>query len=235
MHLIKLIWKIVLRSFALCCLALTSYFGLGQLLGTQLVNTNFKPASDGIEVYVLSNGVHTDIAVPTITTQQDWTEFLDPATFQPPVPTGTTPAYIAFGWGDRGLYEKVPTWADLTLPVAATAMLMPSESAMHISYFINKPKPSSHAILIKISQEQYQILIDEFTDSFDLKNEKPQSLNCCFYPHLRDQFYASNRSYHAMFTCNMWTNKLLKSAGIPTPRWANQEHYIMDALNEIVP
>lgn len=232
MQLIKLLWKISLRTFAFCCLALTTYFGLGQILGTQIINTDFEPDPNGIEIYVLSNGVHTDIAVPTVTAQKNWTSFLDPSTFQPQVPAGTTPEYIAFGWGDKTLYEKVPTWGDLTLSIAINAMLLPSESAMHISYFINKPKASSHSIPIKVSPEQYQILIDAFTESFDLKDGKPQSLNCCFYPHLRDQFYASNLNYHALFTCNMWTNKLLRSAGIPTGRWANQEHYIMDPLKE---
>jgi len=232
MQAIKILWKILLRSFALCCLALITYFGLGEILGTQIVNSGFKPDQNGIEIYVISNGVHTDIAVPALTTQKDWTEFLDPSSFQPPVPAGTTPEYIAFGWGDKLLYEDVPNWSDLTLAIAANAMLLPSESAMHVSYFINKPKSSSYSILIKISPEQYQVLIDAFIESFDLADGAPQSLNCCFYPHLRDQFYASNRPYHALFTCNMWTNKLLKSAGIPTVRWANQEHYIMDALKE---
>ncbi|MFK7804272.1 MAG: DUF2459 domain-containing protein [Anaerolineae bacterium] len=233
MQAVKLLWKILLRTFAFCCLALTTYFGLGHILGIQIVNTDFEPDPNGIQIYILSNGVHTDIAVPTVTAQKDWTIFLDPATFQPPVPAGTIPTYIAFGWGDKTLYEDVPNWSDLTLPIAAKAMLIPSESAMHISYFIDKPKATVNSIPIKISVAQYQILVNAFVESFELVDGTPQSLNCCFYPHLRDQFYASNRNYHALFTCNMWTNKVLKSAGIPTARWAPQERYIMDPLKEI--
>ena len=232
MQVIKFIWKFFLRLLALFCLFLLTYLGLGRFLGSQVVNADFQPTLDGIEIYVISNGVHTDIAVPTVTDQIDWTEFFNPATFQPPVEAGIIPAYISFGWGDKTLYEEVPTWPDLTVPIAIKAMLLPSESAMHISYFINKPKTTSHSIPIKISTDQYDILINAFTESFDLEDGVPQSLNCCFYPNLRDQFYASNRYYHIMNTCNMWTNRVLKSAGIPTARWAPEQEFIMQHLRD---
>lgn len=231
MQTAKLLWKLLLRLIALCCVLITGYLSIGYVLGTQMVNADFKPDPDGIEIFILSNGVHTDIAVPTITNQKDWTEFLDPATFRPLIPENVTPQYISFGWGDKMLYEKVPAWSDLTISIAAQAMLVPSESAMHIAYLIKKPAATSHSIPIKISPEQYDELSNAFIESFALQDSNPQSLNCCFYPNLYDQFYASNQNYHILFTCNIWTNNMLKRMGVPTARWAPEQKYIMQHLN----
>ncbi len=227
MKAFRLTWKYSLRIFTGLCVCVASYFIVGEWLGNQTVNDDFRPTPNGIKIFVISNGVHTDIVVPTVTDQIDWTEFLDPNTFQPQ-PETETPAYIAFGWGDRGLYEDVPEWSDLTASIAFRSMLLPTSSAVHVSYFELGVKEGPNSIPIEISTEQYQILIDGFMASFILDSDgQPQSLNCCFYPHLKDQFYASPSYYHLFETCNMWTNRLLKDAGIPTARWAPQQENIM--------
>lgn len=224
---LKFTWKYSLRLLGAICAFVSGYLIIGEWLGNQTVNSDFEPTPNGIKIFVISNGVHTDIVVPTVTDQIDWTEFLDPATFQP-VPENDSPPYIAFGWGDRGLYEDVPEWSDLTATIAFRSMLIPTDSAVHVSYFDNQLKETDNSIPIEISAEQYQILIDGFKNSFLLDSEgQPQSLNCCFYPHLKDQFYESPRYYHIFETCNMWTNRLLKDAGVPTARWAPQQENIM--------
>ena len=164
MNAIKFLWKYSLRIFAAFCLFISSYLIIGEWLGNKTVNANFEPAPNGIKIYVVSNGVHTDIVVPTVTDQIDWTEFLDPTMFQPQ-PAREKPLYIAFGWGDRGLYEEVPTWSDLTLKILFRSMLIPTESAMHVSYFDSDIKESSNVVPITISAEQYQSLITSFKDS----------------------------------------------------------------------
>lgn len=230
MPLLKTLWKLTVRSFELFCLFIIAYLIIGEWLGKQVVNADFEPDPAGIKIYIISNGVHTDIAVPSKTDQIDWTTFLDPSTFEPP-PEIEHPAYIAFGWGDRSLFEDVPTWGDLTAPILIRSMLLPSTSAMHISYYDFGLNETNNSIAVNISAEQYEILIQAFKSSFDLDTEgNPQSLNCCFYSHLSDQFYASPTKYHMLFTCNSWTNKLLKEAGIPTARWAPRQESIMAHL-----
>ncbi|MEM8860169.1 MAG: DUF2459 domain-containing protein [Chloroflexota bacterium] len=231
MQAIKFLWKFLLRAFAAFCLFLTSYILIGEYLGNLAVNTDFEPDPNGIEIFIISNGVHTDIAVPTVTDQKDWTEMFDPATFKPPI-DNAVPSYIAFGWGDRGLYENVPTWGDLTFQILFTSMLLPTTSAVHVSYFIDRPKETPNAIAVKISREQYDMLIEEVLATLILEDGKPQSLNCCFFPNFRDQFYGSPFSYHIFYTCNMWTNEILKKIGLPAARWATRQNYIMSHLRQ---
>ena len=231
MQLIKFLWKLILRTLATFCLFLSSYLLLGHFLGGITVNADFEPDPNGIEIFVISNGVHTDIAVPAVSAQKDWTELFDPSTFQPPI-TDQAPAYVSFGWGDRGLYEKVPTWDDLTFGILFTSMLLPTRSAVHVSYFLNRPNESSNVISIQISPNQYDQLIAEILATIELEDGSPQSLNCCFYPNFRDQFYSSPFKYHIFYTCNMWTNETLKKIGLPAAKWATRQNYIMNHLRE---
>lgn len=232
MNVFRVLLKSMLASVLLFLAVVVCYIVIGMLLGRLTVNDKFAPVQDGIRVYVISNGVHTDIAVPTGSDLIDWTTFLDPGTFKPK-PESDKPAYIAFGWGDRGLYESVPTWSDLTASIAFRSMLLPTASAVHVTYFEFGVRAGPNSIPIEISADQYQVLIDGFKASFDLDaSGSPQTLNCCFYPHLTDQFYASHRRYHLFDTCNLWTNRLLKVAGIPTARWAPQSEHIMRHLRD---
>lgn len=51
------------------------------------------PASD-VEIYLISNEIHTDIVVPVKNQVYDWSEFIDPKDF------GETPSeWMEFGWG----------------------------------------------------------------------------------------------------------------------------------------
>lgn len=229
MHVIQFLWKVVLRGFALFCLFLTSYLLIGQGLGRVGVNTDFVEDPNGVEIFVISNGIHTDIVVPAVSEQQDWTRLFDPATFQPPI-TDQTPAYISFGWGDQGLYRDVPTWDDLTVKILLTSMLLPTRSAVHVYYFMNRPVKSPNVVSLHISPDQYDILIAEMLSAVQLIDGKPQSLNCCYYPNFRDQFYLSPYRYHIFYTCNMWTNETLKEAKLPAALWATQPNYIMRHL-----
>lgn len=224
---LKFTWKLLLRSFAIFCIFIIVYLLMGEWLGKQVVNNDFVPDPDGVTIYIISNGVHTDIAVPTVSEQIDWTEWFEPETFKP-IPESAKPEYLAFGWGDRGLYEEVPTWGDLTASILVRSMLLPSQSAMHLTYYDYGLKRTENSIPVNISQDQYAILIEEFLNSFDTTADgTPKSLECCFYPRLNDQFYASPTNYHIMYTCNMWTNTLLKKAGIPTAKWAPTQDNIM--------
>jgi len=75
------------------------------------------------EIYVVSNGVHTDIILPleSINTQIIQNLHLHPNT-----------KYVAFGWGDKGFYLNTPTWGDLTFSTAVNALFLKSQSAIHV-------------------------------------------------------------------------------------------------------
>jgi len=84
-----------------------------------------------ITLYLISNGIHTDIVMPSRNGDTDWT-----TTFPAADTTGGQSAdWIAVGWGDKNFYLNTPTWADLTASTALKAVSGLSESAIHTTYY----------------------------------------------------------------------------------------------------
>jgi hypothetical protein len=54
------------------CLLFLGFYLLIALVGLIPVNNDFKPTSDGVEILVVSNLVHTDIFVPVTNDVIDW-------------------------------------------------------------------------------------------------------------------------------------------------------------------
>ncbi|HTF80748.1 MAG TPA: DUF2459 domain-containing protein, partial [Cytophagales bacterium] len=70
-------------------------------------NRDFDQSKDrNIPIYIVSNGVHTDVLLPT-----DTGNALDSYLIHKQG-QGMPHAYIAYGWGDKGFYLETPTWAD---------------------------------------------------------------------------------------------------------------------------
>ena len=63
-----------------------------------------------VEIFVTSNGVHTDIVVPVSTSLIDWRDKIPLHHFRN---IDSSYRYLAFGWGDRRFYMETPEWDDL--------------------------------------------------------------------------------------------------------------------------
>ena len=226
-----LIWPF--RALALLCFLVLLFLGSSEIGGRIRVNSDFQPAEEGVEIFVISNGIHTDIAVPYINDQANWREMFPLTDFQPTVSESSPTSYVAFGWGDKGLYENVPTWADLTLPIASNSLLLPTQSAMHVTFLRAAPKTGEWVKKVQISENQYDILIEEIKRSFTMSaDNQPISLNCCWYGNIHDNFYASDPSYHLLRTCNNWTNRVLRNTGVPTALWTPNHQHILRHLDD---
>ena len=79
------------------------------------VNRSFDQTPEGVEIFLSSNGIHADIAVPAANAVKDWRA-------EGIVTRGDT-SYVAFGWGERDFYLKVPTWADFRLTIGLNSLL----------------------------------------------------------------------------------------------------------------
>lgn len=161
-------------------------------------------------IYILTNGVHTDIAVPFQNAVYDWSGQLDPS-----LTPGGNPvaAWVSFGWGDRGFYLQTPEWKDLTLPVALKAVTGLSKSAMHVTYY-NGLVPGEDCIAIKLNKEQYTRLCTFIKGRFDLDDNGFRLIDTDQNYGLNDVFYEAKGSYNLFYTCNTWANNALKAAGL---------------------
>ena len=118
-------------------------------------------SNKNITVYILTNGVHTDIVVPLQTADKDWSKEIS---FKNVVKPDINAIWVAFGWGDKGFYLNTPTWAQLKFSVAFRAAFGLSSSAIHAT-FHNRLQESPSCKKICISREQYLRLIGYIENS----------------------------------------------------------------------
>ena len=200
--------KRILKWFVFGALA----YAVILLIGLIPVNNSFVPADDGITLYVVSNEVHADIIVPVKTETIDWTEEFSHATFDSDV---TTYSHVAIGWGDKGFFLETETWDDFKISIAANALLLPSESCLHVSF--TNPVYFNGAASVTVSESQYQKLVDHIKQSFNAaSNQQPVQIPDRSYS-TNDAFFEANGRYHLLNTCNSWVGRGLKSAEVRAP------------------
>jgi uncharacterized protein (TIGR02117 family) len=172
------------------------------------VNKNPQPSSD-VTIYILTNGVHTDIVVPSKNDQFDWTKEICFANTH--LKDTTAMQYLGIGWGDKGFYLQTPTWADLKFSVAFKAAFGLSTTAIHATYHNILPSDST-CRKIMISKEQYGKLVNYITNSLqhDATGHVMHIVTNANYGD-SDAFYEAKGSYSMFHTCNTWANNGLKS------------------------
>lgn len=208
---IKTIGKIALGIIAFLLVYVIAVFLISKIP----VNSDVSQKDKEIEVFILSNGVHTDIVVPVKTEIKDWSREI---LFEQTVSKDSLVNYIAFGWGDKGFYLNTPTWADLKASTALKAAFNLSTSAMHTTFY-KSLTTDENCKKIRISTAEYQKLVAFITDSFQLDAQNNvQWISGHSYGN-RDAFYEAKGSYNLFYTCNTWTNNALKAAGQKASLW----------------
>lgn len=175
------------------------------------INTKKEQGSD-VEIYILTNGVHTDIVLPIKSIKHDWSNFISSSSTKN---AERNYRLISFGWGDKGFYLKTPTWAELKFSTAFKAMFGLSSTAMHVSYY-KELQESENCKKITVSNDTLQRLIIEIKKSF--AQSKPVAIPNAYYSN-NDCFYDAVGTYHLFQTCNTWTNTTLKNVGLPACLW----------------
>jgi uncharacterized protein (TIGR02117 family) len=215
-RIFKKIFWVALRFilFVICFVGL--YFLAAFTLPYIAVNKNAATAGvDGVEIYILSNGVHTDLVLPLKTQGIDWSKKLS---FRHTKSGDSMMPYVGFGWGDKGFYLETPTWADLKASTAINAMFFMGSSAMHVT-FHQQMTIDKNCKKIWMSKEQYQLLYHYIDASF----QKGNGGAYLYIPNRaygqNDGFYEANRTYNLFFTCNTWTNEGLKRARLKASLW----------------
>jgi len=192
-----------------CFLGFVCFYIVFALFG-MIFSCGSIDAKQEVTIFIRSNGVHTDICMPTVTDQKDWLTSIDISDYQDQRHT----EYIAIGWGDKGFFLDTPTWAELKASTAINAVFLPSPTAMHVE-FLAQPQNSETIREVKISKKAYRRLIQFVESTFMLKENHPILIPGHGYG-LTDNFYEAHGSYHLFNTCNVWTNDAMKSASIPT-------------------
>jgi len=173
------------------------------------------------EIYVVSHGWHTGFVVPAVDIQLS-------------IPALKTrfgySEYLELGWGDRGFYQTSEITSGLTL----RAIFWPTESVIHaVSVPANIKKYFSYSDVetLCLNDDEYASLIRFISNSFARNNSGevlPQKRGI----YGNSQFYTGVGDYYLMNTCNKWTAKGLKSAGLAiAPMFKLTASSVMNSLN----
>ena len=180
------------------------------------VNTAFKSCeTDCVEVYLRSNGVHTDIVLPIKNELKDWSLQLDSKKTKA---EKTNFKYVSIGWGDKGFYLDTPTWGDLTFKTAFNALFYLSSSAMHVTFF-DQLTEGERCKKILISKTDYLKMVSFVESSFQINELNAYILIPKVSYGNNDVFYEAKGRYSLFYTCNTWTNNCLKAGNMKACLW----------------
>jgi uncharacterized protein (TIGR02117 family) len=210
--------KKIFKYIAFTLLSIIVFFGLYLLSAYVLSRMGTEreaSTSDEVSIYILTNGVHTDLVLPIKNKQADWSQEVK---FENTVGKDTTFNFVAFGWGDKGFYLETPTWADLKASTAFKAAFALSSAAIHATFYKTMTE-ADDCVKINISEEQYVRLIKYIQDSFELKENHVVSISTNAVYGKTDAFYEAKGSYSLFHSCNTWANNGLKACGQKASVW----------------
>jgi uncharacterized protein (TIGR02117 family) len=175
---------------------------------------------DGCYIYILSNGVHTDLVLPLVNEMKDWRENLS---FQYTKSKNPKMEYVGFGWGDKGFYLETNTWAELKPSIAFKAMFFLSASALHVT-FHQKMREDELCKKIWVSKSNYEQLVSYIDNSFQQDKGYIPIPNHAY--EMNDCFYEAKGTYSLFYTCNTWANNGLKAARVKACLWTPHDKAI---------
>ena len=185
-----------------------------------------EPAT--IEAYVMSNGVHTDYVFPVRTAGIDWSQRFLPAQARA---APSDAEFIAIGWGDREFYLNTPTWADLTAARAFGALRGGNRALLHVTW-LRRADLRGSVWRLPLSVPQYAALAGHVHAA--LPGARAVPIAGAHYDG-NDAFYEANGSYHLFETCNTWTGRGLRQAGVPMGRWTPFDFTVVRHLQPLRP
>ncbi|WP_133273236.1 DUF2459 domain-containing protein [Hymenobacter radiodurans] len=188
-------------------------FMLLLMTGTLVpVNSDFRQTPDGIQIFVVSNGVHSDLVLPVREprTATNWLHMLHDSVV---VSKFGLHEYVGFGWGNEGFY--LGSYGG-QFPGLGTTLraAFPSPTLLHVDFYKKAPQPGERVVRLLISEAQYRQLSAFVQQSWQPDSAgRPMLLNAAGYT-LDDFFVRAKGKYHLLRTCNDWTNRGLRTSGL---------------------
>lgn len=206
----------LLFAFLEGILALTAiYFVCYYVLSFATIERQVHSEPKSIEIFLSTNGVHTDFVIPIRSKIKNWEETLG---VNDALQVDTFQTHFAIGWGDKNFFLKTKNWGDLTVETATKAMLGMGEGAMHLVLCCPKDLDPNTLIPLKLSEREFARLCDYIHASFQWKGGKVTRIPQHPYGDY-NLFFDSSQSYSLAYTCNSWTNDGLKIAGQTCCYW----------------
>jgi len=205
-----------------------TYLAVALFLGVIPANVSFHEPPQGVTIFVRTNGIHTWIVMPKVNEDMDWRLYAQPAHLRDP--RWGAADHVAIGYGNREFYLNTPTWADLTVGRAWHAFFGGGASLLHVVH-VDHPQADEWTRPLRISHAQYQRLAGFIQRRFrlDRTGHPIPVLGRGYGPD--DMFYEANGGYSFVLTCNEWTGRALRQAGVRMGLWTPFQQSIMWRLD----
>jgi uncharacterized protein (TIGR02117 family) len=197
-------WPLLAAGFFMLCAAVG---------GIVPANRNWVQPSKGITVFVETNGVHVSLIVPMRAAGQDLSDLIRPEHLSDPALYGT---HFMIGWGHKAVYRNARTWGDVRSGDLASAVYGSDETTMHV-YHLFAPRAGASRKMFRVRPGEYRAIVRQIRESFMTGLDG----NATPYPAYGPDniFYDADGRYSAFNTCNNWTGRVLRNAGIRVGLW----------------
>ncbi|MES2442234.1 MAG: TIGR02117 family protein [Pseudomonadota bacterium] len=201
----RMVWRLV-RNLLLALVVLVVGYALAAVAGSAIpVNGAWQQAEAGVTVYVIDNGVHTDLVLPA----QGWEDLVRPGDLADPAQAAQS--HVAFGWGNRDFYLNTPTWSQVNPLRVVGALAGGGRTVLHVSH-IPQPGAGPHIRAVILRPDEFNRLTAHIRATF------APGPSVHGYA-ANDAFYEAKGSYSAVNTCNQWTATGLRAAGVRMGAW----------------
>lgn len=204
----------VLLGLLVAVVGIVALAALGTIIPNPSTTAFAEDAPQTRRILVISNTIHTDIAIPT---GPDST-----AAFAELEATGLPiqhpdARWLLFGWGGRSFYLETPTLADIK-PGPLFRALTLDRSVMHVDVIGELVDNSPNVTTIELSEEAYAALLKSIARSFARIDGKVLPIEGYAFGTV-DKFYEAEGAFNMLLGCNTWTARMLRDAGISTGLW----------------
>jgi uncharacterized protein (TIGR02117 family) len=168
-----------------------------------------KPGQ-GVTVYLVDNGWHSDIAVPTAAIEARGGGLAEAARETSPLP------WMAIGWGDARFYEA-STPALSRAPDGLAALMGGRPTVVHLEGVWGRPDQvwRTGVRRITLSPAGLAALLARADRSLILSDTGAPVISP-IHREPGEAFFASRERFSLVHLCNHWTAELLHAAGLPT-------------------
>lgn len=193
--------------------------GLGAIPLPPPVVPNAALASGNMHtIYVISNGFHSAIALPAEATVAGESGEAVPVLAALGIEERHFPVdpnavrYWQIGWGSQTAYTSLRAVRDLTWEIAATALAF-DQSVVHVQPF-GRLQAVPGIVPVTVSDAQLHALVSAIMPSFASTEPIPDITQG-----FGDRFFAGNGRFSPIATCNSWTGRRLREAGVGVGVW----------------
>lgn len=207
--MLAIVWRLI-RTLLLMLATLVAGYGLGAVAGALIpVNAAWHQAASGVRVYVIDNGVHTDLVLPVTAEGVDWRDLVKPVDLADPAQAARS--HLSFGWGNRDFYLNTPSWSAISPRLAFGALFGGGRTVLHVAH-LAEPRVGPHIRSVILGPDEYRRLAAYVRATFA---EGPSMHGYGG----DDAFYEARGGYNAVDTCNQWTAGALRAAGVKMGFW----------------